>query len=69
MENIKCPKCGDSYYTEKYCTTTAVYYPPVYKDGVNINPDRNTTTHYCRCLNCGNEFAYSTQYGELRREE
>lgn len=53
-----CPHCGESYYMENYSTTTAVYYPPVYKNGVNINPDRNTITTYCTCLNCGKNFSY-----------
>lgn len=54
----KCPYCGESYYYEKYSTTTCLYCPPIYKDGVNINPDHNTTTTHCYCLNCGREFSY-----------
>ena len=54
----RCPHCGESYYQENYTTTTAVYYPPIYKDGVNINPDRNQSTTFCTCLNCGKEFTY-----------
>lgn len=57
--NIKCPHCGKSYYMENYSMCTAVYYPPIYKDGVNINPDRNTTTTYCTCMNCGKDFSYN----------
>ena len=53
----RCPQCGESYYMENFCTTTAVYFPPVYKDGVNINPDRNITTAHCTCMNCGTEFS------------
>ena len=52
----KCPHCGESYYEEMWSTSTAVYYPPIYKDGVNINPDRNKTTTHCRCLNCNTDF-------------
>lgn len=52
----KCPHCGKSYYTELYGTSTAVYYQPIYKNGVNINPDRNQTTTVCECLNCGKTF-------------
>ena len=58
LHNIKCPYCGESYYQELYATTTAVYYPPIYKNGVNINPDRNQSATTCRCLNCGKEFIY-----------
>ena len=54
-----CPNCGQSYYIENYCSRTAVYYPPIYKDGININPDRNTTTHHCTCMNCGEDFSYT----------
>jgi transcription elongation factor Elf1 len=54
--NAKCPHCGESYYTELYNLSTAVYCPPIYKDGVNINPDTNTSTTRCECLNCHKEF-------------
>ena len=56
--NICCPHCGESYYMENYSICTALYYPPIYKDGVNINPDRNTTTTFCTCMNCGKDFSY-----------
>lgn len=52
----KCHHCGESYYMEKYSTCTAMYCPPIYKNGVNVNPDRNITTTYCECINCGKEF-------------
>lgn len=54
-----CPHCGESYYMEKYSTRTCAYYPPIYKDGVNINPDRNKTTTHCTCMNCGKEFSFT----------
>ena len=52
----KCPYCNESYYEEGVTTVTAVYYIPIYKDGVNINPDRNARTTNCHCLNCGKKF-------------
>lgn len=58
LNSARCPHCGESYYMENYSTTTAMYYPPIYKDGVNINPDRNTTTTHCMCMNCGKEFSF-----------
>ena len=61
-ENVRCPHCGESYYKELYSTRTSVYYPPIYKDGVNINHDRNTTTTNCHCLNCGKDFSYSNWF-------
>lgn len=65
MNSIKCPKCGESYYKECYSTVTAVYYPPIYKNGININPDKNITTTVCQCINCNNTFNYRTQCGEI----
>ena len=56
LTNKKCPHCGESYYTELYSTSTTVHYSPIYKNGVNINPDRNKCTTRCRCLNCHKEF-------------
>jgi ribosomal protein S27E len=53
---IKCPKCGWSYYTIRYSTTTCLAWQPIFKDGELINENPNTTTMYCTCLNCGNEF-------------
>lgn len=62
VENLhsakKCPYCGESYYRENYSTTTAMYFPPIYKNGVNINPDRNISTTYCTCMNCGKDFSF-----------
>lgn len=58
VKDVRCPYCGESYYMENYSTSTCVYYPPIYKDGVNINPDRNTSTTHCTCMNCGKEFSF-----------
>lgn len=52
----KCPKCGESYYQELYSVSTALYCPPVYKDGININPNTNKVSIHCHCCNCGAEF-------------
>lgn len=52
-----CPHCGASYYTEIYSTSTAVHYPPIYKNGVNINPNQNQTTTLCECMACGKRFS------------
>ena len=65
MSNIKCPKCGESYYMERYQVSTAMYYPPIYKNGININPDRNITTTVCQCLSCGKEFSFRMRGGEF----
>lgn len=53
MQQNNCPKCGKSYYQEGTSSTTLAYFPPIYKDGININPDKNTTTTELICLECG----------------
>lgn len=62
---IYCPKCHASHYVERYRTSTAMYFPPVYKDGININPDRNITTVACTCLNCGHMFNFQEREGQV----
>ena len=61
MELIKCPNCGESYYQENYSTTTAMYWAPIFKNGVLINENPNTTTTHCTCCNCGKSFSYSNK--------
>lgn len=65
MNRIRCPRCGESYYMERYTTCTAVYYPPIYKEGLNINPDQNLSTTTCKCLNCGKDFVYQLRGLEI----
>ena len=57
--NIKCPHCGESYFTVGASTSTCVYYPPIFKDGVNINPDRNTVTTTYHCMACNKDWTES----------
>lgn len=65
MNNIVCPCCGESYYAENYSTRTAVYYPAIWKNGTNVNPDGNVTTTSCECINCHCRFSYQEQYGKV----
>lgn len=60
MKTKKCPYCNQLYYTIDYSDTTVVYCPPIYKNGLTINPDKNTTTNHCTCINCGNKFSYKS---------
>lgn len=60
MNNEKCPKCGKSHYSVGSSSRTLAYYEPVYKDGVNINPDRNVTTTQLSCRECGNYWIIKT---------
>lgn len=55
-DDIKCPHCGGKYFKIGASMRTCVYYPPIIKDGVNINPDRNTTTTEYHCLECGKDW-------------
>lgn len=64
---IVCPKCGESYYAENYSVTTAMAWTPIYKNGVLINEDPNTTTTHCTCCNCGNSFSYTNkEYSQMQ---
>ena len=63
ITNFKCPNCGESYYTVGPSDVTAMYFEPIYRDGVNINPDRNTITTEVTCLGCGKVYTVSRQYG------
>lgn len=65
MRLIKCPICGESYYRIKYSIKTAAYYPPIYQNGININPDQNLSTTYCQCEVCGNSFDYRMKGDKL----
>jgi ribosomal protein S27E len=50
------PECveEDCTFSHSGGTSTLVAYIPVYdKNGVNINPDSNTTTFKVNCLSCG----------------
>ena len=51
-----CPYCGGDFYRYDYSESTMVYYPPIYKNGINVNPDQNKKTSYYTCLNCGKQF-------------
>lgn len=53
-----CPHCGISHYLEIRRETTCLMWFPIYKDGILINTDPNTTTVYCKCLNCGENFKF-----------
>ena len=65
MDLIRCPYCNESYYREGVTMSTASYYPPIIKNGVNINPDRNIHSTYCKCLNCGKSFTIKRVAGEV----
>ncbi len=53
MCDYVCPECGSDHHSG--CGLgfrTAAYFEPVYKGGVNINPDGNTTTSTITCHAC-----------------
>ena len=55
-DDIKCPKCGVKYFEvgSSYCT--AVNYPVIIKDGININPDHNKSVTTYTCCECGHRW-------------
>ncbi len=56
MNEIKCPQCDASHYAAGGSSTTLTYYQPIYKDGVNVNPDKNITTTSYTCQECNNSW-------------
>jgi hypothetical protein len=47
-----------------------MYFQPIYdKNGVNINPDGNTTIFKVNCLSCGKLWVGKTRLGETTYEE
>lgn len=68
-KNVKCPHCGESYFTILYETCTAVHCPLTIKDGKVIgdikNKDNiNIHTMHCRCEVCKKEFEFSGSISE-----
>lgn len=55
-DNIKCPKCGAKYFEVGPSCCTAVYYPTIIKDGVNINHGHNTSVTTYICCECGHRW-------------
>ena len=63
-EILKCPKCGSlGPLSQGISMTTAVYYPPLIVNGVNVNPDGNITTTKYTCEKCGCDFVTMFQHG------
>lgn len=62
---LKCPNCNSlGPLSQGASMTTTVYYPPVWENGVNINPDGNTTTTEFTCEKCGCKFSATFKHGE-----
>ena len=62
--NPECPR-EDCKFINHGGSTTLAYYPPIYdKNGVNTNPDRNTTTSMFECLTCGKKWVSTMCLGE-----
>lgn len=57
----KCPECGHNILLEQGAMMTTAYYPPIYEDGVNINPDRNISTTTYKCLKCNITFTVQSK--------
>ena len=69
---MKMPKCerDDCRFRQGVSMSTLAYYVPVYdKNGVNLNPDGNTTTSNLECLTCGKRWYARTRYNETIHDE
>ena len=51
-----CPECKKSHYSVGNSSRTLMYFQPIYKDGANINPDRNVSTTEYHCEECGHNW-------------
>ena len=57
--------CSEPVYIVLHSSQTCAYYAPQYnEDGVNTNPDRNTTTTVYKCSKCGTQWDVATKYGK-----
>ena len=62
---LKCPKCNSTGpLIQGVSMTTNVYYPPVWENGVNINPDGNITRTEFICEKCGCKFSARFKHGK-----
>lgn len=52
----KCSECDGVAFRKGLSSTTAAYYPPIYVNGINTNPDRNKTTTEWECMACNHVF-------------
>jgi hypothetical protein len=67
--NPECPR-EDCRFTYSGGTSTLVAYIPIYdKNGVNINPDANTTTFKVNCLSCGKMWVGKSRLDETTYED
>lgn len=58
----QCPHCNKPTKRSgsSMGSTTTMYFPPFYdENGNNTNPDRNISTSYWHCHECGKEYTVS----------
>ena len=67
--NPECPREDCKFITFGGRTTLVAYIPIYNKNGVNINPDRNTTSFTVDCLSCGKKWAGNSCLDETTYEE
>ena len=67
--DITCPKCGASYFTIRYSTSTAMWSPTIIKDGKVISSNPNYETHHCQCIACGAFFDVTEHNGVIESVE
>ena len=64
---MKMPECerDDCRFLQSGGRSTLVAYIPIYdENGVNTNPDRNTTTSNLECLSCGKRWVVTYCYNQ-----
>jgi ribosomal protein S27E len=67
--NPECPR-KDCKFSISSQMTTCMYFQPIYdKNGVNINPDANTTSFKVNCLSCGKLWVGKSRLDETTYDE
>lgn len=64
MINFECPNCHSHKWIDHGTASTLAYYPPIYENGININPDKNIHKTIAECGECHRIWEIRQRYGE-----
>ena len=68
--NPECPREDCKFTIFGGSTRTCMYFQPIYdKNGVNTNPDANTTIFKVNCLSCGKMWVGRTRLTKTTYDE
>jgi hypothetical protein len=67
--NPECPREDCQFFYSDRSSTLVAYIPIYDKNGVNINPDANTTTFKVNCSTCGKTWVGKSRLDETTYED